>query len=73
MDRVITILKEEIIKLEDLKLKYQEIQLQCIKDNNPNDMVNLMIEGYSKEISSLIKAINILNEAKLKAKQSEPD
>jgi len=61
MKKVITILKEEIIKLETLKLQYQEIQVDCIKDNNPNDMVNLMIEEYSKDISSFIRAINILN------------
>ena len=63
MEYVLTILREEIIKNLEMKLEYEKIRLQNIKDKIHNIQVILMISYYDNVIMNCIQAIKILSEA----------
>ena len=63
MEYVLTILREEIIKNLEMKLEYEKIRLQNIKDKIHNIQVILMISYYDNVIMNCEQAIKILSEA----------
>jgi len=61
MKEVIEVLQHEIIEAIDMRLKYEKIQLQAMKDNTPNTTIDSMVQYYKDRINQFENAIKILN------------
>jgi len=61
MKEVIEVLQHEIIEAIDMRLKYEKIQLQAMKDNTPNMTIDSMVQYYKDRITQFENAIKILN------------
>jgi len=61
MKEVIEVLQKEIIEAIDMRLMYEKIQLQAMKDETPNTTIDSMVKYYEDRILQFKEAIKILN------------
>ena len=63
MEEVRKVLQAEIIQSLTMKLEYEKIRLQALKDNETNLSVDLMIKFYDNRVREFERACEILNKA----------